>query len=87
MQSEKSERLKRGAIRDDGKVFWAYYKHLPNGEYWVSPERYKTLSSNLTATRKRLRSIPEYLAKEYRGAKDNLSKKNKMNEQLALLAA
>jgi hypothetical protein len=65
----KNERLKRGAVRDDGKIFWAYFKHLPKGEYWVTPERYKSLRDDLDATRKRLRSNPEYLAREYRGAR------------------
>jgi len=30
--------LKRGTIRDDGKIFWSY-DH--GREYWVSPERFK----------------------------------------------
>ncbi len=32
---------KKGDARDDGKVFWKYDKRYTNGEYWVTPERYK----------------------------------------------
>ncbi len=33
------EKLKRGYVHPEtGMVFWAYYKNLPNGEYWVNPE-------------------------------------------------
>lgn len=33
-------RLKRGDAREDGMVFWAYGKGYPNGEYWVTPEKF-----------------------------------------------
>ena len=29
---------RRGDTRDDGKVFWAYAKCIPSGEFWVTPE-------------------------------------------------
>lgn len=34
---------KRGQIREDGKIFWAYKKGYKNGEYWVSKETFDKL--------------------------------------------
>lgn len=34
-------RRKRGDIRSDGKVFWAYAKTSKNGEFWVCPEKFQ----------------------------------------------
>ena len=34
---------KRGQIRQDGRIFWAYKKGYKNGEYWVSKETFKKL--------------------------------------------
>lgn len=31
-------KLKRGATRGDGKVFWSYAKSAPDGEWWITPE-------------------------------------------------
>ncbi len=33
--------LKRGDKREDGKIFWAYAKSSKNGEFWVTPEKFK----------------------------------------------
>jgi 5-methylcytosine-specific restriction endonuclease McrA len=35
------KRFKKGNIRHDGFVFWAYVKACKNGEYWLSPEKYE----------------------------------------------
>jgi hypothetical protein len=35
------ERIKRGKLREDGMVFWAYDKKRPNGERWISKERFE----------------------------------------------
>jgi hypothetical protein len=32
-------KLKRGDIREDGKVFWGYKKRYKNGQYWMTPEQ------------------------------------------------
>jgi hypothetical protein len=37
---EASIRLKRGTIRHDGMVFWAYAPKCVNSEYWMSPEKF-----------------------------------------------
>lgn len=33
-------KLKRGDIREDGMVFWAYEKKRPNGERWITQDRF-----------------------------------------------
>jgi hypothetical protein len=33
-------KLKRGDKRSDGMVFWAYEKKRPNGERWITQERF-----------------------------------------------
>lgn len=37
--------LKRGDVRDDGKVFWRYKENYKNGEMWVTPERFRELAA------------------------------------------
>lgn len=34
------KRLRRGDIREDGKIFWAYGKRYTNGEWWKTPEQF-----------------------------------------------
>lgn len=43
------KKLKRGDIREDGKVFWGYRKASKNGEYWTSPERFADMDRKLTS--------------------------------------
>jgi hypothetical protein len=38
-------KLKRGDIRYDGMVFWAYEKKRPNGERWITQERFEIKKS------------------------------------------
>ena len=35
------KRLKRGDVREDGKVFWKYQKTAKDGEYWMSPSKFE----------------------------------------------
>lgn len=35
------ERLKCGATREDGMVFWSYQKGCKNGERWMTPEKFE----------------------------------------------
>lgn len=37
--------LKRGDVREDGTIFWAYAAQLTNGEFWVSKEKYLDMKS------------------------------------------
>lgn len=37
------KRLKRGDVREDGKVFWLYDKSIKSGEWWATPERFAEL--------------------------------------------
>jgi hypothetical protein len=32
--------IKRGNVREDGKIYWGKNKDLPNGEYWVTSEKF-----------------------------------------------
>lgn len=34
-------RIKRGTVREDGKVFYGYNRDCTNGEYWVSAEQFQ----------------------------------------------
>jgi hypothetical protein len=49
-------KLKRGTIREDGKVFWIYNSRSLNGEYWVSKEKFDHLQ---LCKKKRLKSKTE----------------------------
>ena len=40
---------KKGDIREDGKVFVARVKHLKNGEYWVTPDKFVQLQERTKA--------------------------------------
>jgi hypothetical protein len=52
-------KLKRGDVREDGKVFWLYQKACKDGEYWISPEKF-----NLYSKREKQRSISRVLPLE-----------------------
>jgi hypothetical protein len=62
------QRLKRGSEREDGKLFWAYYKHLPNG-YWVTKEKFHALVQNQNKIKNRCRSNPDFKSRELKGAR------------------
>jgi len=34
------KRLRKGDVREDGRVFWQYGPNYANGEYWLSPEKF-----------------------------------------------
>lgn len=36
----KCKKLKRGFIREDGKIFWCYNPSCKNGEWWLEPEKF-----------------------------------------------
>jgi hypothetical protein len=62
-------KLKRGTIREDGMVFWAYHKTSKNGEYWVTPEKFNELiEKDKESSRAQYRKNPEK-AKERRRAR------------------
>jgi hypothetical protein len=52
-------KLKRGDKRADGMVFWAYEKKRPNGERWITQERFDIKKST--------RKIAWHLAKKPKG--------------------
>jgi len=40
IEPKPERRLKRGDVREDGKVFWAYGKNYANGERWVTRSQF-----------------------------------------------
>ena len=56
-------KLKRGMVREDGLVFWAYCKNSKNGERWVTQEKLEQYKQNET---KRIKSIPLPSARKYK---------------------
>jgi len=46
--------IKRGSVRGDGKVFWAYAKGCKDGEHWITKEKFdQRMESNRGRDRKR----------------------------------
>ena len=49
MKNVKDKKLKCGAVREDGMIFWQYTKYIPRaissvqviGERWITPEQYR----------------------------------------------
>ena len=39
-QENPVKRLRKGDVREDGRVFWQYGPNYANGEYWVAPEEF-----------------------------------------------
>jgi hypothetical protein len=39
------KKLKKGDIREDGKVFWQYMPRLKSGEVWITAEQFKRYTS------------------------------------------
>jgi hypothetical protein len=56
---ETTAKHKRGNVREDGMVFWAYDKKAPNGEKWITQERFNIKKST--------RRIAWHLAKKPKG--------------------
>jgi hypothetical protein len=56
IEPKPERRLKRGDVREDGKVFWAYGKSYEDNEYWVTEDQFLVLRSKSSAAdRKRTR--------------------------------
>jgi hypothetical protein len=64
----KTTKLKRGATREDGMVFWGYLKAAKDGEQWMSPDQFlrskemarrrskKAYDTNPSAAKERMRN-------------------------------
>lgn len=48
----KTIKHKRGEVREDGKIFWAYAASAKNGEWWLSQERYAIRLQRLSISEK-----------------------------------
>jgi hypothetical protein len=60
------KKLKRGDVcLDTGRIFWAYYKHMPNGEYWVTPQVFTSKQRKTLDRGKKWRSDNSSKCKEY----------------------
>jgi len=54
------QKLKRGTIREDGMVFWAYAKNLKSGEHWITKNKYdEKLSKEKERLLQSLNSVPK----------------------------
>jgi len=47
-----SMKLKRGAVREDGFVFWCYTKNCQGGEWWMSPSQFTECDSRAKASQR-----------------------------------
>lgn len=43
--------LRRGDVREDGRIFWAYAPDYVDGEWWITPEKYATKKAAKEAQR------------------------------------
>ena len=78
-----SEPRKRGDVRDDGMVFWAYASPCSGGEWWVSPDKYAGKKSKDNARARERRATDPLFAlkcrlrdRVYRALKTKGLKKN-----------
>ena len=39
------KRLRKGAVREDGKIFWGYNPKSKGGEYWLAPNKFEAMDS------------------------------------------
>jgi hypothetical protein len=63
---DSSRTLKRGDIREDGKVFWAYAKTSKTGEFWVSKEKFYEKTNKAKENNKLwYRDNPTFSKKKY----------------------
>ena len=60
------KRHKRGDVREDGKIFWAYGKRYSNGEWWVSPEKFEENRQSKAKTDAKFLSLNPKYYKEWR---------------------
>lgn len=50
--SAQPRKWRRGDVGPDGRVFWAWAKASPNGQYWTSPETFERLLAKARAAAK-----------------------------------
>jgi len=50
-------KMKRGAIKENGMVFWSYHKGLPNNEWWVTPEKFLEMKKKTTENARKYRNL------------------------------
>jgi len=75
-------KLKCGAVREDGMVFWRYNKKSKNGQYWITKEKYEEIKrKERERSRKRRKKDPtihrSYNKKWYEKNKEHKLKKCK----------
>jgi 5-methylcytosine-specific restriction endonuclease McrA len=49
---DQSRKWRRGDVGPDGRIFWAWAKASPNGQYWASPETFARLLAKSRAATK-----------------------------------
>ena len=45
-------KLRRGDVREDGKIFWGYDSSCVNGEYWMTPEEFAAKKAKRNARKR-----------------------------------
>ena len=63
--------LRRGDVREDGKVFWRYDKYRLNGEAWVTKEYFDKAKRNIKLLRERNQSWRNEYMKKWREIPEN----------------
>ena len=69
-------KLKRGTVREDGKIFWRYNKSAKNGEHWVTEDQIIGLKEK---NRKRMRKYRKNNIEKVRASGRSTYHKTKEN--------
>ncbi len=69
------KRFRRGDVREDGKIFWAYKKDCVNGECWYSGEQFQRQTEQRKRREKNRVRSPEARAR-HRAAQKRWKKRN-----------
>ena len=48
------KRLRKGDVREDGKIFWQYASSCVNGEYWMTPKKFTEVTTKQANNRAKL---------------------------------
>lgn len=75
------ERIRRGSVREDGKIFWAYSTACASGERWLPKDRYDYWMEAQRKVAERQRADPDFWEKRRAWAKAN-KERRKLDDPL-----
>lgn len=75
------ERIRRGSIREDGKIFWAYSTACASGERWLSKEQYAYWIAAQRRVAENQRAAPDFREKRRAWGKAN-KERRKLDDPL-----